>query len=791
MKKNFMKFWLVALPLLSVLFAGCKSTDEPDPEVVKIPEITALSEGAITLDEATIKVEFKDADIIYYTLEADDSDWKVKAVSEDETSVNVTFEGLESNTEYTARVYAAYESKESEVAEITFTTPLDDSPTLKLENVEIASSTAGQVVATVTYSSKIIFCYYITDASAGDEPQYGEVECVDGQSEYVIDIENLPESTEADVVYTVEAYSVGIDGSTETEVQTVEFTLVKAVLPTASLSVVSVDESTATIEITLADGAIEYDYTVYKASEVPAEGDKVWVKNSLDAVANEAIVKTISLTELEGPVEYVIEAYAINEGEVHGDVASASFTTLDPNAPYKVTDITVKSTELTVTVELDLEQCDGVAVYNTASAWYSEADFTSMLTNGWLGSDNLLSESGSLTFLYLTQNTNYTIATAAYRTVDTGEGYNTYEIIGSVQTTTCTTLPITPGTGNEISISILPVDITLNSATASLTRASSETVSYYAGAAPVADVNNGDVAAWLVSTDWFSTASASNFSQYDYATGELKDVEIVSAGVYGLNSGVDYLFFAIPVLSDGSLGGISTAEFTTNSLTVNPELTYTVDVVAAQTSADITVNFGSADVVGVAYYNQAVGGYMTDEQIESNLVSTISDYYTYYMILNNAGTNVGTYSQTYLSMGTTYKFYTMGFDASGCVTEMQVNEYTTTKPDYSSSASVSLTLTSDVLDDWGGVDLGFDVAMENGAVEYYYGVADKDYVPNPVAAAYADWLLNSGSAVKTSATSMTMTLYNSSYIGIFIPIDANGDMGTAVIYEYTGWDSAE
>ncbi len=788
MKKNFLRFCMLALTLTAVLFTGCKSADEPDPEVVKIPEITALSEGAITLDEATIKVDFKDADIIFYTLEADDSDWKIKAVSEDETTTNVTFEGLESNTEYTARVRAGYEDKESEVAEITFTTALDDSPTLKLENVDIASSTAGQVIATVTYSSKIMFCYYITDSSVEDDIKYGEVECVEGQSEYVIDIENLTESTEADVVYTVEAYSIGLDGSTESEVQTVEFTVVKAVLPTAALSVVSVDETTATIEITLADGASAYDYTVYKASEEPAEGDKVWVSTDLDAAATEAVVKTISLTELEGPVEYVIEAYALNEDEVHGEVTSASFTTLDPNAPYKVTDITPKTTELTVTVEINNELCDGVAVYNTMSEWYNESDFTSMLTNGWLSSDNLLSESGSLTFLYLTQNSSYTVATAAYKTVANEDGSVGYEILGSVQTATCQTLAITPGTGSEIVISILPVDITLNSATASLTRASSETVSYYAGAAPVADLNNGDVAAWLTSTNWFASAWANNFSEYDYATGETKEVDIVTAGVYGLSSGVDYLYFAIPVLADGSIGGISTAEFTTNSLTVNPELTYTVEIAAAQTTADVTVNFGSSDVVGIAYLNQEVGGYMTDEQIESNLVSTINDYYTYYMILNDQGTNVATYSQTYLSMGTSYKFYTMGFDANGSVTEMQVTEYTTTKPSYSSEATLSLTLTSGVLDSYGGADISLDIAMENGAVQYYYGVADKESVPNPVAAAYGDWLLNSGSAVLSTATSLDLTLWYSWYVAIFIPVDANGEMGTPIVYDYDGWE---
>ncbi len=158
-------------------------------------------------------------------------------------------------------------------------------------------------------------------------------------------------------------------------------------------------------------------------------------------------------------------------------------------------------------------------------------------------------------------------------------------------------------------------------------------------------------------------------------------------------------------------------------------------------------------------------------------------------------------------MGTAYNIYYLGVAADGTLGEIQTLEVYTAEPSYDSTATVTVTVAEanlywsyDPADSYYTQynstygEIAFNVEMSSDCASYMYAVIDSSYITNPIPSQYGNYIVKNTYYQKLStdlddvAYIPALTFWNSSYVLVIIPIDAEGNYGTPVITDYAEWN---
>ncbi len=566
--------------------------------------------------------------------------------------------------------------------------------------------------------------------------------------------------------------------------------------PDAELPTVALEATgNGTFEITVTN-AVMYAYAYYLTEEAPSESLIEWTEVAVESDGAYAIETTSEVGD------YTIYAYA---GGLESDsaVISAEFVVSEPTA------ITVSCTPATLTIAMDvvvnLSLCDGFAwSYNDTRNY--NPDYSYLLADLTYGYGNLVSESGTVMVgsdYYLSANTSYTIEVVAYNESESGDG--TYVAVGDIITIECTTSPAVIGS-SDVSV-VIEIDDSETSITGFGGKVynNSDVAGYYCGNVAVSDAPDG-VEAWITSSSWFTgwDAYANAFYGMDYTVYEYVDAEYKTFTASNKSAGTEYIAFAIAIDNDGNLGNLSTVNVTTSTISSDPNIKPVVSVTPYTTTADFVFDFNGC--AKVFRWNESVADASSSaDDVYNNLLSDMSTMYYGWSSADYAEGSVS-YTQQWLTMGTEYNMYYLGVGADGTLGELQVLNYKTVSPEYTSAATVNVTfdgensqvyymsnpeLYPEYMDNI-YAEVSFSVELQNGAASYAWGVFDHTYIFNQSSmAAFGDYLLGSFyNTVYTSETYISNAYFGSSdYVLVIVPIDAGGAYGTAQKFEFDAWDN--
>ncbi|MFI3286151.1 MAG: fibronectin type III domain-containing protein [Rikenellaceae bacterium] len=684
------------------------------------------------------------------------------------------------------------------VATLFTLTSCKDDPTevIPLPEPVVSSATLQEATLSDVYAAidvvfaeaeAIYYCYYESSASAGN---WDSVTTSTSSTSTTVKFSNLTPET----AYVAEFYAV--NGEIESEPVSVSFTTEATPIEVAVNSV-TLQEDTLTdiyaaIDVTYYDAdAICYSYYESSASA------EAWTNVEVEAGSTST---TIELTELVAETEYVVEVYAMN-GDKESDKVSATFTTAAPAEILKVSNIQAGALMISVDVDVNTSACDGYAYSCTNAEWYNGEYFLSDIASGYAPTAK---ESGTLVLgsdYFLTQNTTYMVEFVGY--IDNGDG--TFSTVGDVIVEEVSTTAATAGAGDAtIELIIDDSTISINGFSGKVLR-NDDISGYYYGCAKASDATDG-IEAWLTSTSWFAswTAYAQTFTAYRYdeetmqQTTYLADEKTVASS--SLESGVEYIAFAIPVDNSGNLGAITTVNVTTQGLVVDENIKPIVTVTPQEKTADFIFDFNGCDKV--FHYNVTTSNTgSTEESVYQMLLGDLTSLYYGWSSSNEAVVDGKiAYTESYLTMGFEYYMYYMGVAADGTLGTIQKIQYKTLSPEYTSEAYLNLSVVSGQsyyaygLDypDYLYAEVTFSVEMINGATSYLWGVFDKQYISNPDAmAAWGDYLIGTCYNTQESTDSVLadVSLGNKTYVLVAVAKDETGAYGTPQYIEYTGWDN--
>ncbi len=569
------------------------------------------------------------------------------------------------------------------------------------------------------------------------------------------------------------------------------------VLPTISSATVqeeSLTDTYAAIDVVYANGdAIYYNY--YESGETTED----WKSVSVDTDSTSA---TIEISGLTAESEYKAEIYVVN-GEYASETLTVSFTTAAATniETISVSNVVAGALMITADVVINPAVCEGFAIYSTNTAYYYEDYFWSDFTYGYC---TTVTESGTVTFgsdYYLSNNTAYTLVFAAYTTNSDG----TYSVVDEIITIESATTAATVGASDAT------IELTIDDSQTSLTGfggsvyRNDEIGGYYFGYMATTDAPNG-AEAWITSTGWLSGYSAYAYSFVDYVYNyetymsypEVVDVKSVTAT--NLIDGTEYIAFAIPVDLNGNLGKITTTTVTTSTLATDESIKPIVTVTPHETTADFVFEFNGCDKV-FHMHAEANSSWTTAETAYSYFLNDLTSmYYGWSSSSSEVVDGKISHTESWLAMGTSYNMYYLGVAADGTLGVIQTLNYTTSSPEYTSSASLNIAVTGGQayyaygLDypDYLYAEVNFSVEMTNGAVSYLYGTFDKAYIMNQNSMeAWGDYLI--GSCYNTTESTATeligVYLGTKDYVLVAVAIDADGAYGTPMYLGYDGWDN--
>ncbi len=788
----------LAMMVMAVAAVGAFSSCDDDTNVdvvVAEPKISSVEylEDQTTETSVVVEVTFAEAEAICYThylATESEGEWSTKSVSIDDTSVEITFSGLEAGTAYKAEFYATNSGEVSATKTLTFSTD-EVLPTPEIVSAvsddELLTQTSALFVVTCSDATSVNYAYYLTSEAASVEKSWASVEVAEGAETVEVALSDLT----ADSAYTVEF--VAVNGEYESAATAVEFATLAEVLIPEITSVAVVDGSLADNSVTIAIGynnLTQLNYVCYATAD---SAEKVWVEFPMYSTGAATI--EIPFADLTAATEYTAEFVGVN-GEIESEAVSVSFTTTDnaisasgETLSFTITAITPFTALLTVDVDESL--CEGWAYMSGQAAYGLYTDYIdSSISGGYIDifeGDCSVVIGGDYA---LYPSTEYAVAVVGVSEItfvesDWGD-YYTGTRTGDLIYGYFATADPEIGVVNE-SISIALNSTTYASASTTFTRGSENVTGYYYGSVLASDISNGDVESWISATSWFSTAYSNSFSSYDWSTGETTYVDSVDVNFSSLSEGSDYYAFAIPITADGELGQLSTLEFTTGSMSFDSTILYDIDVTPGVNTADVNITFGDRSYK-VYYYNCSSGWY-SEDQLKTFVMDQVSSDYNYWSV-DSATDGVLSHQITYLSMTTEYVLTTIVVDSTGAMGDVKWTYYTTVSPTFDSAATVNVTLASAEKDYYGWMNATVNIEMADGAVKYLYGNLDEAYVASDKAEAYGSYILGNYPSTSTEA-SLVLSYYSSAWKSVFIPVDADGAYGMPILFGFTQdeWDS--
>ncbi len=636
---------------------------------------------------------------------------------------------------------------------------------------ESLSQTSASLAVKFSTADQIYYACVEGSTSTFDSESFSSVSVSQSDVELVIDLDNLTAST---------SYSVGVYASNEdgdSDIKTLEFTTLDEVI-TAPMVTLALSDDGLSIEASVIN-TTKLFYTIYKLGQESSEPTWTEVELSADSYS-------IAIDELMWG-SYTIEAYATDAEGVESETISLEFEIAMPDVDsfFTVANVTVSPLFINVDIDIDESVCEYVAFTAVDSSSFSVSAFTDALASGYI--DTIVTEDRTITVdngYNLSPGSDYTIAAVAITITGSsvnawGQTVYEYAAIGDIYVEEFTTEALEIGVSDEtVTLSVDESTITLTAMT--VTVGSVDGVSNYLfGYTESSNITGGDLDAWLVSSGWLNNPYI-GINSFDGA--ESFDMEL-----YNLDDDTEYTIYAIGVSPEGYLGDVVSLKESTNGITSNPNVEYSVNITPGMEYADFEVTFGN-ECTQVHYYNTQYNQYTTDADIEKILLGYIGTEYNL-LTLESATDGVLPFTLSHLSMSKDYIFYSMGVDANGGVSALQKHEYSTTTPTYDSEASLTLTPTNVVYDsDNDNVKITLGIEMTNDAVKYYYAVFD-DYIADKTdMAAYGAALFIAWDHKLSAAPMVDITLYGDDYIAVFIPVDSTGNFGTPIKYAYDGWE---
>ncbi len=653
-----------------------------------------------------------------------------------------------------------------------------------IDKIEAGSITQTSASLSVTYkdAEKIFTTYYSESAVPADEDKLWVEKSVsekDGACDIALSDLKIAKK------YVFEAYAV--NGDVKSTVKSCNFSTLDIDAATISIKAEVNAEVVNQIDVVASvTKAISFQYRCYEA-ESDADSDAKWTTVMVDKDGDYEFSISDLAVSAERDIIYVVEAVAVNSADALGEVAYAQVEVAQsqPALSYKVTP---SSFALTVDVDINEEICDGYICIAGENEYIAEAavNIESYIGFGFMRvctadsvvicSDNFVPDA----------EYSLLIARVTPTGVDAETEQTTYEVVGDVITEKYNTSAMNYGVADlacKVELSnIMPgsVDMTIIRDEAKKSK-----LAYY-GIVPAADVADG-VEKYLSDNNWYGSSDASKeMFVADYLGESVVQDEILRT-ISSLSPSTDYVCFVIPIDSEYNPGNIIEQPFRTADIVVDPSIKHTVtnietSLLASTASIEADVNFfGKCTRVYFYLHN---GDPITDEEAEAKIMQLALGQYPPHWNISEAQGGVYKYQNDWLKTATDYVLYTIGGTEDGGFGEMVKTEFRSPGLSFSSSATIIPTFVSKVAGTY-GPKTTFDIEMTNGCVKYKCGGVKSEEIEDPTSPTQCAAALLGTSGIPPSpktATTVEVPLYSTQDIYVFIPMDANNEYGTPVIF---------
>ncbi len=652
-----------------------------------------------------------------------------------------------------------------------------------VESIVASEVTPTSAKATINFkdAAQVFFAYYPT-SEAANTPTWKTINVIASQTETVETLENLTPGIE----YTLESYAVNAD---EKESASIKSTFKTIDGPTVSqVGEVTVGESTASVELSVANGD-QLVYHFYVAGEVPTTPE--WAEATIEDPVVLALEALTPGTDYELVVKYLNSVEGIESAEL-----KIEFSTL--NSIVAVVGERVKSFNVQIDIEFDSNRAQ-LWAYDFTDGQFGHVDnFKAAIANGNVkvssAADTTITQSmvaPQWGYVFFTAPINVE-ADGSYTLVEDPAQYNYF-----------TPALSTFGESTEtVQIANLEEKLTINSAELQVTRGSENVHGFMSGFVAKSELGTGTLSEWLVANEWIVGKPADPFF-YVGMDGTVTYEETKTKWLSSLAHGTEYVFFALAVDNQGDLSNPVSVEFSTNPVVFDETLSIVVDnVTPSFVSTNFDVHFTPEVAKFVHINSEAVldpnntWKYKTPEEAQASLIN--QGYNSYNGIkADNSNIVDGVFDLEIsgLSENKEYILYYCAVGLDGSLGKMQSIEYSTKEFLLSSAATVTATYVSHTDGQWGGYNVTLDVTMANGATSFIVGVANANYLPDPANAQPADYakylLLENPWSNETYNADGEIThataLWDKADRIVIIPVDADGNYGVPVVYEFDKW----
>ncbi len=634
---------------------------------------------------------------------------------------------------------------------------------------ELITSEQATLKAEVSNAETVLYTYALDEAELPEVSMWKEVEVSDDNT-----VEIVLEDLERVTPYKAAMLAVG--KNEESKIATLVFTTEDVELK-VSASAVSDAESynKAQVKVTVVN-ATSFKWAHYVRDERPSDNEIVWTEVATEEGQSEYLVDIEGLTpSADSRTIYTFEVKAILD-ETESEPAYANFQTLATTA-IRLSNLNVGSFTAKYDVEIVKEFCDGYAYLLQNNDWYDELNFTDGITE-WLPTilDNGTYEAD---MMLLTPGKGYTLDIQALK-IDTIN--NIKEIVGDRITEKFTTPAFSLNQGTDYTeLEIIEDDIKVSSLAINVNRSCENTTSFLAGAVSKSDLGDTSLEDYINKT-WYS-----EFVYPQSFTSMVGLMDQVRYDFTELSPETDYIVFAIAIDNDGRVGEVRSKEVKTKAIEYNEDAVIaSITIEPRFNDADITPVFG--DGISSAYYTVAPKGEVSLDDAQKILESESTKAYSSATLWDGGLTTLRD-----LTVATAYDLYILAVDSEGALGKAKLYEFSTLDLEYTSSASLAITVAEITADeyvsDWINVD--FNVELKDGATGYYRAAVDKNYFPqsDPTAKQFANYALTNNLLTETFTDPTTaVTVYSKDYYVVFIPLDADKNMGEPQIVKFTDYE---
>ncbi len=690
-----------------------------------------------------------------------------------------------------ATLFSLNSCKEDEAVEVMLPLVAD------VDVVGAVSDDSATIAISAANAAEVYYTYYATEEAPAEADKAWESLELSSTSPETIKV--VLSDLKAETEYTVEAYAQD-KSEAKSSVFAFSFSTVKSDTPIISVADNTAEDATTEAHFTVSvSNATSFFYCYYVEDERPDDVEMTEV--TVDADGDYVVDITGLTPSTEGRVIYTFEAYAVN-GDVASEPVYTPFQTIESKL-YTVTEVSVNPLMVTVDIDLTEGVCSGLAYIWTESENYMETSFDEQIQYGYAATvlEDTTFEWGKEYFL--SPGTAYTLAVVP---VELGEmndyGQQTYTKTGEIETFSISTPDFTIG-ANDLAVNIEVNEASITATTLAATAYYAEGAkAFYYGSVATSEVADGDVAAYAAKTLRDSYLMNEKFEaiEYDYENQTSSTVirDEVALSFINLSVNTEYYVFAVAITADGDAGQITTQKVTTKDIAKDASIKPEIVIDPQMDGMKATVTFGKCAEVYYYIQNTTAGG-MSEENIEAKFINDMASPYSEKLTASQAIDGVTTFERFYLGLGETYDFYYMGVDADGAIGNLEKLQFETLRPSYESSAALNVTqnaeLSTVTTDDYGTIQtVVLDVEMTGGAVQYIHDRVDSQYVNDTVESPadpekWANYVIgNSWSKVTTDAAQISVDLYSKTYAIVLIPVDADGNYGTPVIFKTDMWE---